>query len=81
MSTVAYLPIWKKNATAEERLLELASIARTNPSKFDKFLIIYQEISPDGEYTQERTLAFNCTTNEVLGLLKLGEHKILKFEE
>lgn len=40
---VDYLPIWKKGATTEERLLELAQIAAKHPEYFDKWVIVYCE--------------------------------------
>lgn len=78
---VTYIPIWKNNATAEERLQELAQIARKHPERFDKFIIVHQELDEKKEYTQERTLSFNCSTTEAVGLLRLGEVKLLKFDE
>ena len=42
-SNVEYLPIWKAEATAEERLLELAMIARKHPERFAKLMVVYSE--------------------------------------
>jgi hypothetical protein len=39
--TVDYLPIWKKDAPAHERLYELAEIARKHPERFNKWVIVY----------------------------------------
>lgn len=75
---VDYLPIWKEGATAEERLLELAMIARKHPERFDKFVIGYQESFEDGA-TKTRYMTFNTETISALGLLRMVDYEILEF--
>lgn len=73
---VDYLPIWKKNATPEERLLEIAAIARKFPERFSKFVVVYQEETET--HTAERYVPFNTNTVELLGILRLAEESILR---
>lgn len=75
---IEFLPIWKQGATAEERLLELAMVARKHPEKFNKFIIIYQENNEKNNSTSERFVNFNANTTECLGLLRLGEMSIIR---
>lgn len=46
-ATVDYLPIWKKGATAGERLRELALIADKHPERFRKWVLVYCEDNDD----------------------------------
>ena len=72
---IDYLPIWKKNATPEEKFMELALIARKHPERFDKLVVIWQEAIDEStrtDYTSNRDL----TTT--LGLLELGKFEMLK---
>jgi len=41
MNNVSYLPIWKENSTAAEKLYELAHIAENEPDRFDKMIICH----------------------------------------
>lgn len=38
---VDFLPVWKKGATAEERFLELAHMARTQPQRFTQVALVW----------------------------------------
>lgn len=40
---VHLMPIWKKGATAGERLRELAQIADKHPDQFDKWVLVHCE--------------------------------------
>jgi hypothetical protein len=78
------MPVWKKGATAEERLQELAQIARKHPEQFSKFVIVYQEINKEGEEdetTLERVVIHNTNMAESLGLLRLGEYRLLESDD
>mgnify|MGYP003395705144 CR=1 FL=1 len=44
---ISILPIWKKDATAYERLSELALLARENPEMFEQFAIVYKSRLPN----------------------------------
>lgn len=69
---VSYLPVWKKNATAEERLLELAMIARKHPERFAKMLVAYVEIKPNGRW-QINTIDTGMTSIfEEIGILQVA---------
>lgn len=76
-TTVEPPPVWKKNSTAEERLLELSHIARNNPEQFSKFMVIYQEVNEEIDSTFERVNCFNLTTMEAVGLMRYGEFALL----
>lgn len=76
-ASVDYLPVWKKGATTEERLLELAQIAHKHPDHFGRFVIVYEETLPNGN-TLVRQMSRGCTTNEVLGLLELGKNRVVQ---
>ena len=47
-ASIDYLPIWKKNSTAEEWLLELVAMARKNPERFENSIIMMEEVLKDG---------------------------------
>lgn len=72
--TVKAFPAWKNNATAAERLDELAGIAREKPERFDKFVIVYRELTPAGRW-KIRTLRFpdDFDVGGALGLLEFGK--------
>lgn len=76
-NNVDYLPIWKNNASAEERLQELSHMARKHPEQFNKFIIVFQEIDDESNSSYERQVCFNLTTTEALGLLRFGEVALL----
>lgn len=77
-NNVEPLPVWKKNATAEERLQELAHMARKNPEQFNKFIVIFQEFNERDDTTYERQMTHNMTTTEALGMLTFGEVALLR---
>lgn len=68
------LPVWKKDASACERLSELALLAREKPEKFERFVIVYQELKPSGNW-QVRQLSHNSDLAQVVGLLQIGAQK------
>lgn len=74
---VDYLPVWKKNASPEERLLEVAAIARKHPERFSKMAIIYQEDTGDGTKTRY-TCGVDITTTELVGLIELGKLEVMR---
>jgi hypothetical protein len=74
-ATIDYLPVWKQGATAEERLLELAIMAKKKPEIFSKFALVY--IEEQGDRTMTRQLTFNCSTFEAAGILESGKWDIL----
>jgi DNA repair ATPase RecN len=71
------MPVWKKGATAEERLQELAQIARKHPEQFSNFVIVYQEFNEEEETSLERVVTHNTNLTESLGLLRLAEYRLL----
>ena len=74
---VEYMPNWKKGATAEERLMELAMIARKHPERFSQMVVIYIEELPD-EFTRTRHLALNAGTHVVAGILADVMHTLFE---
>lgn len=82
MSTdnIVSLPNWKKNATAYERLSELAILAKEYPSRFNKFVIVYEELRPNGNI-KLRNMSFKGKEEclglaEELGLLNMGQLRL-----
>lgn len=74
---VEYLPLWKKDATPEERLLELAMIARKHPERFAKIVVLYVEERPNN-HTLLRHVTLNSTTYEMLGIMAEATHSVLE---
>lgn len=71
MPEIAVLPIWKKGATAYERLSELALLAKECPEKFEKFCIVYMEVLLNGRW-KFKTFEHNANLIEGLGMYKLA---------
>jgi hypothetical protein len=70
-ATIDYLPIWKRDAPAHERLYELAEIARKHPEHFAKWVIVYCEY--DDQRFKTRTVEGTGTrTSDALGVLTAG---------
>lgn len=83
-AVIDYLPIWKINATAEERFLELASVARKHPERFARTVVIFEEVLPvekgdTNPCTAVRWITSGADNTQALGLLEVGKHHILKF--
>lgn len=72
---VATLPIWKRDASAYERLSELALLAREHPERFNTFVIVYQETKANGNW-QIRTMEFGGDLASRIGLLYLGQDRL-----
>lgn len=77
MAEIVTLPKWKKNATAYERLSELALLAREQPEKFDKFMLVYQELMPNGN-VKPRIMDFSIRDPQLdyaaqMGLFEAGK--------
>ncbi len=74
---LSILPVWKKNATAEERLLELAVMARKNPEKWEKFAIVYSGRGADGS-VNVNDMNCNCGLLETMGLFEVGKLRVFE---
>ena len=74
---VAVLPISKKDASAFERLSELALYAREKPERFQEFVIVYRETQKSGNW-KIRTMEYNGDLGSRLGLLRLGEDELIR---
>lgn len=74
------LPSWKLNATAEDRFLELAVMARQHPERFNRLLVVWDYDAPENK-TVTRYVSAGCQTIELLGLLRVAEKRILDFAE
>lgn len=79
-ASIDYLPIWKKDSTAEEWLLELACIARKYPERFEKAVIVLQETLPNGNI-KHRTYSRGAKLLEQIGLIECGKMDIFKDSE
>lgn len=81
MDNIDYLPVWKKDATPEERFLELAMIARKYPDRFRAFVVIYQEsLRPDdcGARFEIGCNTYGVDTRGALGLIEIGKFDLLQ---
>lgn len=74
-ATIDYLPIWKKDATACERLQEVASIARKHPERFTRLLIAYEETLEDGR-TITRYAVNGVDTTTLLGMIEQVKEEV-----
>lgn len=70
-NNVRVIPVWKKDATAYERLSELASMARANPEQFSKFAFVYYEDISETQW-KLRYLTHSCKALEAYGLFAAG---------
>lgn len=66
-SNVKGLPVWKKGATAEERFLELAHMARDEPERFEKVIVCWLG-TRDGVSGKLSYVTAGCDALEALGL-------------
>ena len=71
MSSIKTLPIWKKNASAHERLYELAELAREKPELFQKWVIVYCEDN-DQRFKTRVLEGTGTRTSEALAVLNAG---------
>ena len=69
-NNVSYLPVWKAGATAEEFLLELAVMARVDPSRFASLIVVACSETQD-LYMYQR----GCSPIERQGILNFAIHK------
>lgn len=78
MSNVELMPKWKRgNATAGDRLRELALTADKYPERFEKLFVVYSRLDEEGRnYINYGN--FGVNTMELLGLLRLAEVEILR---
>src|SRR4030066_331864 len=74
---VDYLAVWKKNASAEDRFLEMAMIARKHPERFGKIAIVYEETLANG-CTVLRPISNGCNPHALGGTLEIGTLKVLE---
>lgn len=80
MGTFSVLPIWKKDATAYERLSELALLAKAKPERFEQFVIIYLETTKEGRW-RTRTMEHGGNLTSRLGLIDLGKDQLIRESE
>lgn len=82
--TLTYLPVWKAGATAEERLLELAMMARVHPDRFKRFIVAYQEDLAAPEDRSPQTVTRYATsdglnTTTALGVIEIAKLELLRY--
>lgn len=73
---LATLPIWKKDASAYERLSELALLAREHPERFEHFVIVYRETTKEGRW-KVKTMEYGGDLASRIGLLHIGIDELL----
>lgn len=76
MNNLHVLPIWKKDASVADRFAEMASYARAQPERFDKFVMCFTEKLPNGN-TKYRTMTHNCELNAMVGMFEIGKAQAL----
>lgn len=69
-SNVKGLPVWKRGATAEERFLELAQMAREEPGRFEKLIVCWLG-TRNGVSGKHSYVVAGCDAIEALGLATL----------
>lgn len=74
-ASVDYLPIWKRGATAGERLRELALIADKHPERFARWICVYAEL-PEGRFIIRHIGPDGFKTIDQLGLLDAGAKQL-----
>ena len=68
------LPVWKKDSTAAEWLEELAALARENPERWARILVVHEELDHNGHAYRTRQFSRNIETNEeILGVLEVAK--------
>ena len=73
MDNVDFLPVWKKDSTAEEWLSEIQSIARKYPKRFEKVAMVAVEKRENGNL-KTRIFSRGCNTLELLGIFENGKN-------
>ena len=71
-ATIDYLPKWKKDAPAHERLYELAEVARKHPDWFRKWVIVYCEDN-DKRFKTRYMQGEETRTPDCLAVLEAGK--------
>lgn len=74
-AVVKTLPVWKKGATAAERLYELARWAEDNPDLIECFVLLYQSVQTDKDGSRDlgRTEVGFRYNSEVISLLEVSK--------
>lgn len=70
-ASIDYLPVWKKDALAHERLYELAEIARKHPEYFKKWVLVYCEDN-DQRFKIRHMSGNETRTSDCLAVLQAG---------
>jgi len=78
-ASIDYLPIWKKNATGEERLQEIALVAGKFPERFGKMIIVYQETLPNGNTKVRYICGEGTTTNDTIAILESAKVQLIEW--
>ncbi len=73
---VLILPVWKKDATAEEWFYDLAMLARKHSGRFGRMVLIYEEMSEDRSSSMCSYYSHGLTTTELFGLIEIAKQKI-----
>lgn len=73
---VLILPVWKKDASAEEWFYDMAMLARKHPERFKRCVLVYEEMSADNASSLTDYYPHGCSTTEVMGILELGKMRV-----
>ena len=70
MSNVTAMPVWKRDASPEERFLELAQMARENPDRFQMVIVCWIG-THQGKQGSSNYVTTGCDAIQALGLAAL----------
>jgi hypothetical protein len=74
-SNVTLLPVWKQDATAEERFLELAHMAREKPERFEKVIVGWVG-THEGQSDRTNYVTTGCDAIEAIGLATITRRNV-----
>ena len=82
MTNVTCLSIWKRGATAAERFDELANLARSDESQFEKVVVVWSYLQDDGtrrvkHLSLKRDDPSGMYAEDFLGLLEVAKFEII----
>ena len=77
-NNIVLLPRWKNNATAAERLTELAQLAEQQPQLFGKMAVVYVEHLPNGNWKINSVTSGSENIFETIGIMQAEIDNILR---
>jgi hypothetical protein len=79
-ATISTLPVWKAGASAAEWLEELAAMAREHPERWNRIVVIFEQMTDDGLPHKTRQYSFNHPHNTgIIGSLEVAQLELWEF--